>query len=435
MTLHRTPAARRRAASLALAVAGVTALAACGGSGFEEEEPAAGGDASAPAGGDASAPAGEVEGAELSVLIASSGDAETNAVTEAANAWADENGATVEVVVASDINQQLAQGFAGGNPPDVFYVDAGRFADYAANGNLSPYAEQVTDYEDFYEPLRETFTYDGEAYCVPKDFSTLALQINTASWEAAGLTDDDIPTTWEELEAVAEQLTTEDQAGLVIGTGRDRVGAFLVQNGGWWVDSEAQEVTADTPENVEALQFAQGLLESGSAVLPPQVDSGWGGEAFGTERAAMTIEGNWIRGAMENDFPDVEYTVAELPEGPAGKGTLLFTQCWGISSETDNQAAAVSLVDSLTTVENQLAAADAFGVMPSRQSAEEQYVEQFPEDAPFVAGGEYGQGPVNLPGLEAALADLDSQLEGLATTDPQQILQSFQTNAEAALQQ
>ncbi len=69
----------------------------------------------------------------------------------------------------------------------------------------------------------------------------------------------------------------------------------------------------------------------------------------------MTMEGNWIRGAMRNDYPDVEYTVAELPEGPAGKGTLLFTQCWGIAAESPNQAAAVDLVEYLTTPEQQLA--------------------------------------------------------------------------------
>jgi multiple sugar transport system substrate-binding protein len=426
MTNPLTRTARtRRAAMPVLALAGLTALAACGGGSFEDDA----------AGGDASAPPASAEGpASLSVLIASSGDAETGAVTEAADAWAEETGNEVEVIVATDITQQLTQGFAGGSPPDLFYVDAGVFADYATAGNLYPYADQLENNDDFYEPLRETFTLEGEQYCAPKDFSTLALQINTASWEAAGLTDDDIPTTWEELVTVAETLTTDDQAGIVIGTGRDRVGAFLVQNGSFWVDGAEGTVTATDESNVEALEFVQEMLANGSAVLPPDVDSGWGGEAFGTERAAMTMEGNWIRGAMSNDYPDVDYVVAELPEGPAGKGTLLFTQCWGIAAESPNQAAAVDLVDFLTSPEQQLAAAEAFGVMPSRQAAEEDYVAAFPDDAPFIAGGEYGQGPVTLPGLTPALGDLDSQLEQLASTDPAQILESFQTNAESALQ-
>ena len=410
----------RRLSLAALAVTSSVVLAACGG-GFEEES------------GGSDAPAAADGPAELKVLIASSGDAETAAVEEAAQAWAEESGNEVKVQVANDIAQQLSQGFAGGNPPDVFYVDAGVFGDYAAAGNLYPYLDQLADADDFYPNLVDSFTLDGEAYCAPKDVSTLALQINTASWEKAGLTDADIPTTWDELEAVATTLTTDDQAGLVLGVGRDRVGAFLVQNGGFWVDSESGEATATEASNTEALEYVQGLLDSGVAVLAPEIDAGWGGEGFGTEGAAMTIEGNWIRGAMENDYPDVGYTVAELPEGPAGKGTLLFTQCWGMSADSPNQEVAVSLVEALTSPEQQLKNAAAFGVMPSRESAQADYVEAFPEDEAFIAGAEYGQGPVNLPGLGPVVADLDSQLEQLASADVNDILESFQTNADAAL--
>jgi len=268
---------------------------------------------------------------------------------------------------------------------------------------------------------------------VPEDFSTLALQIRDDAWSAAGLTAADIPTTWDELETVAQKLTTATQTGLVIGDTRDRIGAFMVQAGGWIVNDDATEATADSPENVEALTYVKSLLDSGVAKYPTQVDAGWGGEAFGTGRAAMTIEGNWIRGAMTNDYPDVKYTVAELPEGPAGKGTLQFTQCWGVAADGDSKDAAIDLVKSLTTADQQIEAAKAFGVMPSRESAREQYVAEFPDDAPFVAGGDYGQGPVNAPGMDSVLADFDSSLQQLSSQSPEQILQTLQTNAQAAL--
>ena len=280
------------------------------------------------------------------MLIASSGDAETAFVQEAVDAWAEESGNTVEVVVAQDMAQQLAQGFAGGEPPDVFYLDAGVFADYASNGSLEPYAEQITDVEDFYEPLRQTFTYDGTEYCVPKDFSTLALEIRTDAWEAAGLTDDDIPTTWDEL---ADGRPDVDDWQTRSGSRSATPATASVRS--WCrpaVGSPVRTARRSPPTRRRTSRrsnYVKGLLDAGTVKYPPALDAGWGGEAFGTGKAAMTIEGNWIKGAMTNDYPDVDYTVVELPEGPAGKGTLQFTQCWGIAAQSDAKAAAIDLVD------------------------------------------------------------------------------------------
>ncbi|MGC1207813.1 MAG: extracellular solute-binding protein [Ornithinimicrobium sp.] len=414
----------RRRTLLAVAMTGTMALAACGGGGFEEDEPADG---------EAAAPASAEGPASLVMLIASSGEAETTAVEDAAAAWAAESGNEVDVRVATNIAEELAQGFAGGNPPDVFYLDAGQVAEQAKAGNLFPY--EAEDNGGFYESLRDAFTYEDTQWCAPKDFSTLALQINTASWEAAGLTDDDIPTTFEELADVAGQLTTDDQAGLVLSPGIDRAGAFVVANGGWWLNEDATEPTGTTEPVTSALNFVKEQMAAGSFAYAGDVDAGWGGEAFGTERAAMTMEGNWIKGAMTNDYPDVEYTVSEVPEGSNGKGTLLFTQCWGVADASDSQAQAVELINFLTTPEQQLEFADAFGVMPSRESAAGDYEAAYPEDAAFIAGGEYGHGPINAPDMAQVVADLNSQLEGIATADIAKVMESFDTNAAAVLGQ
>lgn len=416
---------RPRSTVLAVALTGTLALAACGGGSFEEEPAAGGGEDEAPA---------SAEGpASLVMLIGSSGEAETTAVEEATAAWAEETGNEVEVRPATDLGQELAQGFAGGNPPDIFYLDASQVAEQASAGNLYPY--EAEDNDDFYPALQEAFTYDGQQWCAPKDFSTLALQINTAAWEEAGLTDEDIPTTYEELATVAETLTEGDQVGLVLGPGIDRSGAFVVGNGGWWLNDDATEPTGTSEEVLAGLEYVKENMAAGSFAYAADVDAGWGGEAFGTQRAAMTIEGNWIRGAMTNNYPDVDYTVAELPEGPAGPGTLLFSNCWGIAAESEAQAQAVDLVNYLTAPEQQMAFAEAFGVMPSRQSVTEDYTEAFPDDAPFIAGGEYGHGPINAPDMAQVVADLNSQLEDIENADLQQMMESFDTNASAVLGQ
>ncbi len=212
------------------------------------------------------------------------------------------------------------------------------------------------------------------------------------------MTDEDIPTTWDELAQVSQTLTTGDQTGLVYTGEADRVGAFMVQAGGWFTDEEQTEATANTPENEEALTYLQENLTAGNFKHAADVEAGWGGEAFGTGKGAMTVEGPWIVGALEADYPDVPWVAAELPEGPAGKGTLTFSNCWGIAADGDTEGA-VELVEHFTSPEEQQAFTEAFGVNPSRVSLEEWNAEAQPEKEAFNVGVDYAKAPPSLPGL------------------------------------
>uniref|UniRef100_UPI00082F0A8F sugar ABC transporter substrate-binding protein n=1 Tax=Streptomyces lushanensis TaxID=1434255 RepID=UPI00082F0A8F len=302
----------------------------------------------------------------LTVLIATSGDAETQAVKDAAAAYAKKSGNTVTVEAAKDMNQQLAQAFAGHKPPDVFYVNSDQFANYAKGGSLYAYGDEISDASDFSEQLRNSFTYDGKLVCLPKDTSTLGLAVNTDLWTKAGLTEKDYPKTWDDLRTVADKLTTGGVTGLVTSDEYQRLGVFMKQAGGWVTDADQKTMTADSPENAEGLSFVQSLLKSGSMKFAKNVDTSWGGEALGKGKAAMTIEGNWLDGGMKLDYPDVKYAVAPLPEGPAGQGTLAFSNCWGVAADSAHREASVDLVKALTSADQQIAFADAFGVMPSR---------------------------------------------------------------------
>ncbi|GAA5200441.1 ABC transporter substrate-binding protein [Rugosimonospora acidiphila] len=400
----------------AVAAAAVLAVAACG-SNFNDSS----------SGKQASGPA------KLQVLIASSGDAETKAVKDAAASWASSSGNTATVTPASDIAQQLGQAFAGSNPPDVFYVDAARFADYASVGALLPYADTMSGTDDFYPSLRTAFTYQNKFYCIPKDFSTIAMEINTDLWSKAGLTTADVPKTWDQLTSVAQRLKTAHITPIAIGDTRDRVDAFLAEAGGSIVNQDGTTATADSPQNLQALQYVQSLLKNGLAQYPKQLSAGWAGEAFGKGKAAITFEGNWIEGSMRTDFPNIKYTVNPMPTGPKGAGTLSFTQCWGISAKTKYKDQAIKFVQAMTSATQEMTFAKAFGVMPSRQSVRDQYLAQFPTDKAFLDGADYAQGPVNAPKMDSVLADFDSGIQQLATTDPRSILQRLQKNTQAAL--
>ncbi len=400
-----------------LAVAAALVLTGCG-SGFEEP---------------AATPGGELTSSDdaLTILIGSSGEAETSAVEAAVAAWSAESGVDASVQVANDLPQQLSQGFAAGSPPDLFYLATEAIAGYAGNGSLQAYGDLLENRDDFYPSLVANFTVDGEFYCAPKDFSTLALVINRGLWEAAGLTDADIPTTWDQLTSVAETLTTDDTVGLAFGPEYQRVGTFMAQAGGRILSADGSEAVADSPANVEALTYVKDRMADGTFAFTSDIGAGWGGEAFGKQLSAMTIEGNWITGAMTNDFPDIDFVVTELPAGPAGKGTLQFTNCWGMAADSPNQQAALELVEYLTSADSQLAFSKAFGPMPSVQSAADQWTTDNPALEAFLAGSEYAIGIPTNEGTADVITDFNAQLPSLTSTDPQQILQTVQSNAEA----
>ena len=166
----------RIAAGLA-AAASVLALTACG-SGFSGGSSASG--SSSSGNGLTSSKSA------LTVLIGSSGDAETAAVKSAVADWSQTSGTKATVRPPATCNQQLSQGFAAEKPADVFYLDRTRSPATPATARCSPTATCSTNKGDFYPSLVKNFTYDGKFYCAPKDFSTLQLIINTDLWKAAG---------------------------------------------------------------------------------------------------------------------------------------------------------------------------------------------------------------------------------------------------------
>jgi multiple sugar transport system substrate-binding protein len=412
----KTPRASRLAAAITICVTGALGLSACG-SGFASS----------------STESSDAGSGPISVLIGSSGDSEATAVKAAVADWSKTSGTEASVNVASDLIQQLSQGFASGKPADIFYLSPDQLSGYAANGSLEPYADSLANKGDFQPSLVKAFTYDGKFYCAPKDSSTLSLVINTDLWQAAGLTDADIPTTWDELDATAKKLTSGNVVGLSFGPEVARIGAFFPQAGGSLLSSDGKTATVNSPENVKALTFVKKMLTDGVAKYSSDLGAGWGGEAFGKQLSAMTIEGNWIAGALSKDFPSIKYRTVELPAGPKGKGTLQFTNCWGIAADSKNKPAAKALVEQLTGTTTQMTFAKAFGVMPSVISAESEFKKEFPEQEASIASVEYAQTLPSQPGASDVLKDFDAKLAGLRTSDPKALLDAVQTEMTATL--
>jgi multiple sugar transport system substrate-binding protein len=357
----------------------------------------------------------------ITALIGSSGPAETYAVNNAARAWEKQTGNKVNVVVASDLGQQLAQGFASGNPPDIFYLGNDQVATYAKAGDLAP-LDNLKNVKSFYPSLRAAFTYKGHLYAAPKDFSTLALIVNTSSWKGAHLTAKDYPKTWKQLAAVAKKLTRNGQVGLCTNPEFHRLGVFMLQAGGWLVSKDGKTATVNSKANVVAFTFVKSMLSNGSMKLTNQLGAGWGGEGFGKKECAMTIEGNWISGAMTHDYPTVQWKAVQLPAGPAGQGTLQYDGGWGLAAASKNKAEASALISYLTQTKVEMGNAKAFGVMPSVIADRKIWTKTYPQFAAFLAAADYSKSIPPVPDIATVLGDFNQQLQSLPQSDPKSIL-------------
>jgi multiple sugar transport system substrate-binding protein len=345
--------------------------------------------------------------ADLLVLGWSASPAENEALESVLAGWP---GGEAALTLSSDFEATLRASLAAGDPADVFYVDSSRFPDLVAEGVLAPVGERLDDPDDFYDSLREAFTHEGQLFCPPKDFSILALQYNVAMFEEAGL---DAPTTWDELAEAAEALSTDDRAGIVIAPELARLGIFLHQAGGS-VLTEDETSNLQDDATLEGLRFIERMYSEGWARTPAELDAGWSGEAFGQERAAMTIEGNWIIGAMTNEFPDVDYEAAPLPSGPVDNTSFAFTVCYGVAEGAGDVDAAADLVAYLTSTEPMLEFTRDFPVIPSRESARAEWVDANPGTEAYLDAADDAISWQFPSGFIPALDEINSILQGMA---------------------
>ena len=145
----------------------------------------------------------------------------------------------------------------------------------------------------------------------------------------------------------------------------------------------------------------------------------------------MTIEGNWITGAMQNDFPDLDYQVVRCLPGPRRRPSSTPTAgAWPPTATTSRGGLA-------GRAPHHAGAAD--GVRRRlrrdalRRGGGRRLEGAVPGLAPFIDSAEFAK---NLPAAEGSadvLAEMNAQLATLKDSDPQQILEGVQQNMEAVL--
>jgi multiple sugar transport system substrate-binding protein len=202
--------------------------------------------------------------------------------------------------VSGDYPTAMLAKFSARKPPDVFYLDPNFAQDWIKQQLLEPldgYAATTKfDMSKFVPQLVDEFKghKDGKLYGLPKDWSPLAMFTNTEFLSRAGITDP--PSTWDELVTDAKKIQVPGGRPLCLSADWARALAFVYQNGGSFFNGDQTQVTVNSPEAKQALDWYVGLVKQGLAATPDKLGSGWCGEALGKGKAAIVFGATgWCR--------------------------------------------------------------------------------------------------------------------------------------------
>lgn len=317
--------------------------------------------------------------------------------------------------VSAEYLTKIQSDIAAGNAADVFAVQNEYAQDFMSRDTLLSIDDFMKEdgvaADEFYTPLIKAYTWQDKLYGLPKDWSPLAAVYDPAILDQIGGT---FPTDWDSLRTALKTLKDANgSVGLSLTPELPRFILFLYQAGGNILSEDESKLVIDSDATTQALDYFYGLYKDGLIATPADIGAEWPGDAFAKGLCPIAFEGNWMFPFLHDNAPDKKYEVAELPAGPAGKGTPAFTQAYSIFAGSKNPEAAWVLVNYLTSVSGVSVALPLGLAIPPRPSMEDAFLQMFPKRKPYVQAGQYATAAQYGVGGQQYMNDANATLQSL----------------------
>lgn len=339
--------------------------------------------------------AGPLRAETVTVALWSSAPSELAAFDRAAAAFTRSTGITVQKQVIEDKYMDVLKSrFAGRKPPDVFYLDAYEAPLLIASGALEPLDAHLDNPADFHPQFLNAFKgADGRLYGIPKDYSTLALYLNPVLLRRAGMRPDQVPADFGALMRFARALQARLPSGVAAMIIEKDLARHLSALEAYGQPLVTAAGNASFARNAGAYQYLNELVTGHAAryLFSPKDDLGadWPGAAFGTGKAAMMMEGNWVQAALKHDYADVPFLTRPMPTVNGRAQTMAFVVGYAVAREARNKRAAFQFARFMTGPGLRLWLSAA-GNLPARRSVEaEMGLAADPAMRPHVDGAGY----------------------------------------------
>lgn len=241
----------------------------------------------------------------------------------------------------NDIKTKLLLGSIGDKGPDILWIDSADHQTFAAAGVLADVTDEVQAWgqaDKYVDGPWSSTVYEGRNYGVPVGSNNLALFYNTDMLERAGLKP---PTTWEELQTAAAQLTKDNVFGFGMSAVKTEEGTFQFLP--FMLQAGADVTDFDAPGTLKALNMLADMVNNGymSREIVTQKQSDIATQ-FAAGKLAMMENGTWQIPFLEQNAK-VNWGVVPLPadEQPA---TVLGGENWAISAASKHKETAFDII-------------------------------------------------------------------------------------------
>jgi multiple sugar transport system substrate-binding protein len=189
--------------------------------------------------------------------------------------------------------------------------------------DLTPFMEQSAR-DDFLPSVIANRMVNGKIYGLPYEVEPMAMYYSVDACNEFGVTEKDVPKTWEDLLAVAKKLTNQKRYGVLFETNPGYYQnftwyPFLWEAGGDFQTKDGRSAF-NSPATVAALKFWQDAVNTGVAPRKPLGGGAWDSVPnLGSGYCAMQNTGIWAIAQLREGAPNFKYGVFKLPTPPGGQ--------------------------------------------------------------------------------------------------------------------
>lgn len=348
------------------------------------------------------------------------------------------------------LQQKIMASGVSGDLPTMAQLTPGDVPDLAENNLLVPLTDMLVSdsgftqeaLDDIYEGFLSSSTYNEKLYAMPFSKSTRVMYFNQDILDEYGV---EVPTTWEEVEALGEQMVAAGDDSVALGLENSyemEYETLARQNGAEFINGETLTTDIGGEESVEALTLLMDLIDQGYARTAGE--DGFFSGPFGRGESALYIGSSAGLAhvgpvAEENG---INWSTAELPAYNDTQLTLFAGNDLGVfsSATEEEKQAAIAFIAFLLEPENTATWAIETGYVPIRRSALEveeykTYLEENPRAQAANLELEYGMSSPSFVGSGEYRNNLLETLDGVLVNDAniQESLTQLEESTQAIL--